>query len=126
MAANLPPRTVGNRAWLVITPIIREDAERQKLNSWEWSESILSGNQSDEAITGYRIVRIEMSEQTLDIVRDDNLPDNAVIVEKQIVSTETELNEAIRKWIDDASLLRHPGNIPDTSLVLFRLGKRAI
>ena len=121
VATEAPTLVEGERVWILVTPITKQNAPWVSDSKWEGAEARLSDDNSP-SILGYRIARIELPSEMIERIRDDDLPRRAVSVEQMTVREENQIAPALSLYLQDATSLRHPDNVADLSLVLFRLG----
>ena len=67
-------------------------------------------------------MRLEAPGELIERIRDNDLCSGAIAGAKFVVNNEHDLAQVLGQWMEDFSLLRHPDEVPDLSLILFRLG----
>jgi hypothetical protein len=126
VATDVGTPNPDRRAWVIVVPIVDESAQWTHDSAGPGSEPRLTGQGARLSISGYQVIRVEVSSETLDRIRDDDLASDAVEIVRLAARNESELECALAGWVQDTNTLRHPGNVPNLSLVLFRLGRRLL
>ena len=84
-------------------------------------EPRLSGLTPNPTI-GYRLLRLEVPDQKLGDLYEGPMRPDDIRREDRYVQSEADLPAAVGRWLDDPSLLRHPGAVDHLVEAACRLG----
>jgi hypothetical protein len=119
LAAEIAPFGPELAAWLLVVPVLAEGASMVKPGPL--SEPRVGGDHP-QPVRGYRIIRIEVPRDGLESLDEGDISRDEVKMDENFAGGEEELAVALRSWLDDPSLLRHPDSISHLNSAIFWYG----
>ncbi len=108
ISAELPPKTPGRYAFVVVIPVIPDDPEL-----YMYLGELRRGPLREaSSITSYLLFRLEHDKDVgvhhYNEADRGGIYDKKTRLEHRVVQTEAEIEPALREWLDDMSLLGPP------------------